>query len=71
MGYELVTGFIDHLYKPPGTTHNYGGTTILHNLQITTAPTKPFSACCVSTSRSLATASISGDSSASSAPFLP
>jgi hypothetical protein len=37
-------------------THN------LHNSQITTAPAKPFSACCGFISRSLATACYSGDS---------
>jgi hypothetical protein len=36
----------------------------LHNSEITTAPAKPFPACCVFTSRSLATASNSRDSSA-------
>jgi hypothetical protein len=38
---------------------------ILHTSPITTPPAKTFSACCVFTSRSLATASNSGDSSAS------
>jgi hypothetical protein len=37
---------------------------------ITTAPAKPFPACCVFTSRSLATASISGNTSASRAQVL-
>jgi hypothetical protein len=42
----------------------------LHNSPITTAPAKPFPACCVFTSRSLATASNSVDSSASRAQVL-
>jgi hypothetical protein len=42
----------------------------LYNSQLTTAPTKPFPACCVFTSRSLATASNSGDSSTSRAQIL-
>jgi hypothetical protein len=41
----------------------------LHNLQITTAPGKPFPACCVFTSLSLATAPDNGDFSASRAQF--
>jgi hypothetical protein len=43
----------------------------LHNSQITTAPAKPFLACCVFTRRSLATATNSGDSSASRAQVVP
>jgi streptolysin S family bacteriocin protoxin len=65
MGFELVNAFIDHLYTRLGITSNYSATANLHNSQITTAPAKPFSACCVFTSRSLAMASNSGDSSAS------
>jgi hypothetical protein len=42
----------------------------LHNSQITTAPAKLSPACCVFTSRSLATASNSGDSSASRSQVL-
>jgi hypothetical protein len=45
--------------------HTYGATANLHNSQITTAHAKPFRVCCVFTSRSLATASNSRDSSAS------
>jgi hypothetical protein len=48
-----------------GTTSNYSATADLHILQFITAPVKPSPACCVLTSRSLATASNSGDSSAS------
>jgi hypothetical protein len=66
-----VTRFIDHLYTRPGTTSDYSATTNLHNSQITTAPAKPFLACCVFTSRSLATASNNVDSSASRAHAIP
>jgi hypothetical protein len=41
MGYELMNEFIDHLYTLLGTTGNYSAN--LHTLQITTAPSKPFS----------------------------
>jgi hypothetical protein len=56
-----MTQFIDHLYTRLGTTSNYIATANLHNLQITTAPAKHFIACYV-ISRSLVTASNSGDS---------
>jgi hypothetical protein len=49
-----------------GTTGNYSATADLNTLHFTTAPAKPFPACCVNR-RSLATASNSGDSSASRA----
>jgi hypothetical protein len=65
-GYGSVNGFIDYLYTPLGTTSNYSIIANLHTLQITAAPSKPFPACCVATSRYLITASNSGDSSASS-----
>jgi hypothetical protein len=60
----------DSIYWP--LTHsrlvsNYSATANLHNLQITTATAKTFSAFCVFTSRSLATASNSADSLASRA----
>jgi hypothetical protein len=45
-----------------GTTGNYSATASLHITQTTTAPAKPFLACCVFKSRSLATASNSRDS---------
>jgi hypothetical protein len=64
--FRLVNEFIDHLYTRLVTTSNYSATAN-HNSQITPAPAKPFSACCVFTSSSLATASNSGDSSASCA----
>jgi hypothetical protein len=51
-------------------TLNYSANADLHNSQITTAPAEPFPACYVFTSRSLATASNSGDSSASRAQVL-
>jgi hypothetical protein len=66
MGYRLMK----HLYTPPEATSYYSAIANLHNLQITTAPTKLFLACCVFTSRSLATASNRGDSSASRAQDL-
>jgi hypothetical protein len=69
-GLDFVNGFIDHLYTPLGTTSNYSATANLHNSQITTAPAKPFLSCCVFISRSLTTASNSGDSSASRAQVL-
>jgi hypothetical protein len=59
-----------YVYKAFGTTSNYSAIANLHPLEITTAPAKPFSACCVLTSRSLATACNSGDSSASRAQIL-
>jgi hypothetical protein len=60
-----VNRFIDHLYTPLGTTSTYYAIADSHTLKITTAPAKHFPACCVFTSHSLATASNSGDSSAS------
>jgi hypothetical protein len=60
-----MNGFIDHLYTPLRTTSNYSATANLHNSRFTTAGAKPFLACRVSTYRPLATASNSGDSSAS------
>jgi hypothetical protein len=70
IGVELVNGFIGHLYTRLGTTSNYSVTTNIYNSQSTTAPAKPFPACCVFTIRSLAMASNSGDSSASCAQDL-
>jgi hypothetical protein len=61
----MVNKFIDHLYPPLRTTSNYSAIADLHTLQITTESTKHFPAYCVFTSRSLATASNSEDSSAS------
>jgi hypothetical protein len=61
-----VTGFIDHLYTRLGSTSTYSTTAKLHNSQITTAPAKNFRPCCVFICF-LATASNSGDSSASRA----
>jgi hypothetical protein len=57
--------FIDHLYIQLGTTGYYSAIADLHTSQITTAHAKFSPACCVFTSRSLLTASNSGDSSAS------
>jgi hypothetical protein len=70
MGFGLVNGFIDHLYTRIGTTSNYSATANLQNSQITTAPAKPFPACCVFTSHSPAKASNSGDVSALHAQVL-
>jgi hypothetical protein len=50
-----------------GTASNYSATATPYKSQTTTAPTRPFAGCCVFISRSLATASNNGDSSASSA----
>jgi hypothetical protein len=66
----MVNEFIDNLYTGLGTTSNYSATANLHYSQITTAPAKPFPACYVFTSRFLATASNSGDSSALRAQIL-
>jgi hypothetical protein len=51
-------GWLDllNLYTVLGTTVNYSGISNLHNSQFTKTPVKPFPACCVFTSRSLATA---------------
>jgi hypothetical protein len=57
--------FIDHLYTQHGTASNYRAIANHHTLQTTTAHAKSFQACCIFTSRSLVTASNSGDSSAS------
>jgi hypothetical protein len=59
-----------HLYTRLRTTSSYSAVADLHTLQITTAPAKPFPACCVFNSHSLATASNSGDPSASHAHVL-
>jgi hypothetical protein len=69
--YGWDIGFIDHLYTRLKTTNNYSANVNLHNSQITTAWSKSFPVYCVFTSRSLATASNNGDSSASSAQALP
>jgi hypothetical protein len=61
--FGLVIGFIDHLYTRLLITSNYSAIADLHSSNITTAPAKPFRACCVFTSRSLTTASITADSS--------
>jgi hypothetical protein len=69
-GFALVVGFIDHLYTRLGATDNYNVSADLHTLPMTTAPAKFFPAYSVFTSRSLATASNSGVSSASPAQVL-
>jgi hypothetical protein len=68
---DWITGFIGHLYTPVGTTSNSSAISNLHTLQFTTAPVKPFPACCVLTSRFLVKASNSGNSSASRAHVVP
>jgi hypothetical protein len=62
--------WIDYLYTRLGTTSCYSGTASLHSIHITTVSAKYFPACCVFTSRPLATASNSGDSSVSRAQVL-
>jgi hypothetical protein len=48
-GFILDIGFIDHFYTRLGITSNYRATANLQNSEITTAPAKPFPACCVFT----------------------
>jgi hypothetical protein len=71
MGCGLMSGFVDHLSTPLGTVNNYSAVAYLDTLQITAAPAKYFPACYALTSRSQATASNSGDSSASRAEVCP
>jgi hypothetical protein len=65
-GFGLEIGFSHHLTTQLVTTitSNYSAFANLHTLQITTAPAKFSPACCVLISRSLITASNSGNSSA-------
>jgi hypothetical protein len=70
MGFGLDIGFIDHLYTRLVSTSNYSAITNLHNSQNTTEHTKPFPACCVFISHSLATVSNSVDSSTSRTQVL-
>jgi hypothetical protein len=60
-----VNGSIDRLHTPLGTTNIYISIAKIHTSQITTASAKHFPACFFSNSRSLSTASNSGDSSIS------
>jgi hypothetical protein len=62
---------IDHLYTRLVNTSSYSATANLYNSQITTAPNQPFPACCVFTSRFLATASNSRDSQLHALRFYP
>jgi hypothetical protein len=62
---------LDTGLTPLITTSNYCATSNIHISQIIIAPAKHFPACCIFNSRSLATASNSGDSSASRAQVLP
>jgi hypothetical protein len=72
-GYELVNGFTDHLhgYKALGTTSNYSATANIYTLQITAENTTSSPACRVFDSRFIATASNSGNSSASCVQVFP
>jgi hypothetical protein len=65
-----IGGLVDHLYTPLRTTSNNSDITDLHTLQNITVSDKPFPACCVFTSHSLATASNGGDTSASHVQVL-
>jgi hypothetical protein len=65
-----MKGFIHNLYTRLGNTSYWSATTNLHNSQITSL-NKPFPACCVFTSRSLASATNSDDSSVSVLTPLP
>jgi hypothetical protein len=67
---DWIFEFIDHIYTAHGNASTYSAIGNLHTLQINTAFAKPFLACCVLSSRSLATAPNSGDSLASCAQVL-
>jgi hypothetical protein len=66
----MVIGFIDHLHTRLVSTSNYIATAKLRNSQITTALSKPYTACRVFNSCSQATASNSGGPSASRVKIL-
>jgi hypothetical protein len=66
-----VNAFIDHLYTPLGSTSNYSAIANPRTSQTPKHPLSPFPACCVFISRSLATASNSGVSSASRSQVPP
>jgi hypothetical protein len=68
IGGVWICGFIDHLYTRLGATSDYSATASIS--QMTTELAKLFPACCAFISRSLATASNSGYSSASRAQVL-
>jgi hypothetical protein len=63
-GFGLQIGFTDHFTTRLVTTSNYSSIADLYAFQITIAYSKSFPVCCVFTSRSLVTASNSGNSSA-------
>jgi hypothetical protein len=65
-----VNGFIDRLYTRLGSTSTYSATAKLHIHKSPQHTLSPFPACCVFTSRSLATAYNSGDSSASRSQII-
>jgi hypothetical protein len=62
-GFGLEIGFIDHFNTRLVTTLNYSAIADFNILQITTAHAKSFQSAAVPTSRSLVTASNSGDPS--------
>jgi hypothetical protein len=64
-GFGLDIGFIDNFYTQLISTSHYRATANLHAVQITTAPSESFPACCVFTNHSLVMAADSGHSLAS------
>jgi hypothetical protein len=69
-GFWFDIRFTDHLHRRLVSTSNYSPTANLHSSHTITAPAKSFPACCVFTSRSLATVSNSWDSPASHSQVL-
>jgi hypothetical protein len=69
-GLLLDIGFSDSLDTRLGTTSNYSSVDNLQNSQITAAPAKFFPACCILTSRFMATTSNNEDSSAARVQVL-
>jgi hypothetical protein len=68
---DWIFDLLTKLYTPLRITRNYMVPANIRTLQFTTAHAKPFPACYALTSRSLATASNSGDSSDSLSEVLP
>jgi hypothetical protein len=69
-GIDWIFDILTHLYIPLRITSNYGIIANLHTLQLTTVSAKNLPVCNSFNSRSLVTASNSGDSSASHAQVL-